>query len=295
MSIKAQRGASLAFSLLGVAGVVGTFISVSKEAPKAKANFEALPKDCKKSDKIKTFIKSYKFSLLISTAAIASEIGSKILSNKVETSLIATATMLDAGYRKYRNTIKKTLGIDADKSVLKQVMKDDYKKPTTEAKEDELLYWEEHIGYFYATKANILKAYAVMNEDISGANTYYVTGRDNPGWITIKEFLNLCEGRPLSRNLNDNKLNFGWQVNYLSEFWEYWWIHMDISEPDENGAHMIYWFEEPVWNPAYWYDYTHSDMTREEYLQNFEGDASKVLDDNLLYKKDDKLYEYKNF
>ena len=289
MDIKNQRRISLGLSLISALGVAGTFIMVSKETLKAKEALDKLPEDASQLTKIKTFVKNYKYSLMISAATIASGLGSRIISNKVETSLIATATMLDAGYRKYRNSIKKTLGLDADKNALKQIMKDEYSKSIEAPKEEELLFWEEHVGYFYAKKSKILEAYSLMNEDLSGNTGGWVsTGRTPETWYTIKGFLDLCEARILSHNVDHNKLNWGWDIDYLSEFYGYYWVHMDVSEPDENGARMIYWFETPVWNPANWYDYKDGTIPKEEYFLGYNG---QEIDPNDYTYKVNNIYK----
>ncbi len=150
MKIKTQKGLSLAFSLINVAGVVGTFISVMKETPEVQKEMAKLPKDASKMTKTITFIKGYKKSLLLASGTIASNICSKIFSSKVEASIIGATTMISTQAVKYKKKVKEFLGIDADKSVVKSIMKDEYKKPDTKAQEGEELYYEEHIGYFYA-------------------------------------------------------------------------------------------------------------------------------------------------
>jgi len=271
MKIKTQRLLSFGLSLLNAAGVVGTFIFVAKETPKYQKAKEELPKDASKKTKIKTFIKNYKTSLIFAGATIASGLSSRIIGAKTEASLIATAAMLDSSLRKYKGKVKETLGIDADKNIVKEIMKDEYKKPTEECKENEKLYYESHIGYFYAVPEKVKDAYIKINSEFCDMGTVQYDGGFRTGVFTLGEFLEACKGRPLSHNLDQNKLNFGWSIDYLYEQHEGSWVHIDLSEPDENNAILIYWFEEPIWNPAEWNDYIYGMMSEEEYFSGSEG------------------------
>jgi len=276
MDIKTQRWVSLGLSVLNTVGVIGTFIFVSKETPKAKKELDNLPKNCKKITKVKTFAKNYKKSLIFATATIASGIGSRVVSYKTEASLIATIGVLDASLHKYKNKVKDILGVDADKEIVKEIIKDNNDKPDESPQTGEVLYSEEHIGYFYAKPENINKAMLILNEDVSGNSNYFATGRDASGIFTIGEFLKACEGRPLSHNLDENRLNFGWSFDYLSKFHDIPWVHLDISEPDNEGVRMLYWFEDPVWNPTEWCDYYFGKMPADKYFEGYKGKLSET-------------------
>lgn len=268
MNIKQQRLLSLGLTVINTAGVIGTFIFTSKEAPEAKKRLAVIPKENKK-DRFITFIKSYKKSLIFAGATIASGIGSRVVSYKTEASLIATATMLEASLHKYKNKIKQTLGIDADKNIVKEIIKDDFDKPETEPREGEVLYKEEHLGYFYAKPENIYKVMLMVNSDMMGDNYQYNYQTDTPGIFTLGDFVSWTGARLLSHNLDENIFNIGWNWDYLAEWWELCSIHFDISEPDsEDGARLIYWFEEPIWNPEEWYYYVDGTNSSDNYWKN---------------------------
>ena len=273
MDIKTKRGISVVLSVINAAGVVITAVAASKEAGKANEEFAKLPKNAKKFDKIKTFVKNYKKSLIFGSATIASGIGSKVISYKVESGLLATATMLGASYNKYKGVVKKTLGVDADKSLVKELMKDDYKKPEFEPENGEKLYYIENVGYFYAKPEKVMSAYMMLNRDMTD-NDFY-SGEYASGVFTLGEFLASCQAKPLSKNLNESNYNFGWSFDYLSENWNNVWVHMEISEPDENGCSLLYFYEPPIWNPSDWFDYKYGAMPAEKY---FEGCNPKVID-----------------
>lgn len=271
MTIKTQRHLSLGLSILNAVGVIGTFIFVSKEAPAAQEKLKAIPKDNKK-EKVKTFIKSYAKSLLFASATIASGVGARIISAKTEASLIAAATMLDTSFRKYRSKVKEVLGIETDKKVTKEILKDDYKKPETEPRDGEELFCEEHIGYFYAKPEKVKDAYVEILKDLTGINNYYGTGIDSGYVRTLNDFVKLSNARLLSHTITKEDLNFGWSTDYLSEWYENSFIMMEVDEePDENGCRFIYFAETPVWNPEQWYDYIHIGLNKQEYFGDYKS------------------------
>ena len=285
MDIKTQRYLSLGLAALNVAGTIGMFVSLTKEAPKAQVQLNSLPKDAKKSTKAKTFIKNYKVSLIFAGATIASGVASKVLSTKTEASLIATVGMLDAGLHKYKGKIKETLGLDADKDIVRELIKDNYSKSDGEPEPGEQLFKCELIGYFYAKPENIWKAMTRINEDISGEVDYCSSGMDYPSNYTLSEFIRLSKARPLSHVLDETRLEFGWSYEYLSECYNSIKIHWDIDEyPDDDGARFISFLEEPVWLPDSWSMHKTGQISDEDY---FKGSDPKLVNPNVsIYSVD---------
>ena len=261
------------------------FVSLTKEAPKAQVQLNSLPKDAKKSTKAKTFIKNYKVSLIFAGATIASGVASKVLSTKTEASLIATVGMLDAGLHKYKGKIKETLGLDADKDIVRELIKDNYSKSDGEPEPGEQLFKCELIGYFYAKPENIWKAMTRINEDISGEVDYCSSGMDYPSNYTLSEFIRLSKARPLSHVLDETRLEFGWSYEYLSECYNSIKIHWDIDEyPDDDGARFISFLEEPVWLPDSWSMHKTGQISDEDY---FKGSDPKLVNPNVsIYSVD---------
>lgn len=285
MDIKTQRYLSLGLAALNVAGTIGMFVSLTKEAPKAQVKLNSLPKDAKKSTKAKTFIKNYKVSLIFAGATIASGVASKVLSTKTEASLIATVGMLDASLRKYKGKIKETLGIEEDKDIVREIIKDNYDKSNDEPEPGEQLFKCDLIGYFYAKPENIWKAMTRINEDISGEIDYCSSGMDYPSNYTLAEFIRLSKARHLSHVLDESRLEFGWSYEYLSECHDTIKIHWDIDEyPDDDGARLISFLEEPVWLPDSWSMHKTGQISDEDY---FKGSDPSLVNQNLsIYSVD---------
>lgn len=278
MDIKTQRYLSLGLAALNVAGTIGMFVSLTKEAPKAQAQLNSLPKDAKKSTKVKTFIKNYKVSLIFAGTTIASGVASKVLSTKTEASLIATVGMLDASLHKYKGKIKETLGIEADKDIVREIIKDNYDKSNDEPEPGEQLFKCELIGYFYAKPENVWKAMTRINEDISGEIDYCSSGMDCPANYTLDEFIRLSKARPLSHVLDESRLEFGWSYEYLSEYHNTVKIHWEMDEkPDDDGARLISFSEEPVWLPDSWSMHKTGQISDEDY---FRGSDPKLVNQN---------------
>lgn len=278
MDIKTQRYLSLGLAALNVAGTISMFVSLTKEAPKAQAQLNSLPKDAKKSTKAKTFIKNYKVSLIFAGATIASGVASKVLSAKTEASLIATVGMLDASLHKYKGKIKETLGIEADKDIVREIIKDNYDKSNDEPEPGEQLFKCELIGYFYAKPENVWKAMTRINEDISGEIDYCSSGMDCPANYTLDEFIRLSKARPLSHVLDESRLEFGWSYEYLSECHNTVKIHWEMDEkPDDDGARLISFSEEPVWLPDSWSMHKTGQISDEDY---FRGSDPKLVNPN---------------
>jgi len=271
MKTKTRRWINLGLSCLSLASVIGEFIFVAKETPKYLKDKESYTKDTKKIKKVLTFVKDYKFSLIFAGIALTSATVSKLISAKTEASLLATAGLLDTSFRRYKGKVKETLGINTHKDIIRSIMKEDL-PDTSDILPGEVLAYEEHIGYFYVKPENVWKANIKMANDILGLNSYHITQNDIPQCTTIGEFLKACSGRPLSHNLTEEKLNFGWVWEYLKEFYNYETVMIDFDEePDENGVRLLTWRADPIWNPCDWQDYIYGLITPEEYFKGSEG------------------------
>lgn len=287
MKLKTQRYLSWGLALLNVAGVVGTFYTVSKEAPTAQVKLKTLPKDAKKITKVKTFIKNYKMSLIFAGATIASGIGSKVLSAKTEASLLATIGVLDASLHKYKYKVKKALGTYVDEDIRNDIIKELHSnKSDLEPEPGEELFKHELIGYFYCKPENLYKAMNMINNDLSGEINYYETGMDNPKEYTFGELLRIAKARPLSHTLDQTKLNFGWSYEYLTKKWDTVKVHWDCGEPDapldDDGARLLTFYEDPIWAPDSWDLHSIGKISDKDY---FEGsDAGLVIPTDPVYE-----------
>lgn len=276
MKLKARKAVGTALSVVGCGSIVGLFYTVATETPVFIKEYNNLKNKKDKKSVLKAFILSYKKSLVVAGIGITSTVSSRIINNKTEAALASTIMLMQTSYNKYKDTVKKEFGVSADKKI-QSAIRQPASKDIPKAENGECLYYEEHIGYFYARPEQLMKAYSMMNEDISRSSNWYAKGYDTSAVFTLKEFLNACEGRALNKHIDDSNLNFGWDSNYLREWYEDYWIHMDISAENSDGVREIYFLESPIWNPHDWYEYISRKLDPSEYWKGCSPKVNKNL------------------
>lgn len=228
MMYKTQRTISIILSLIGSAGVVGTTILAIKATPEATKKLEEnKDKNLTRFEKVRLLIPTYLPTLLTGAATISSITASTILSRKAEASLIATSTMLSQGWRKYRNQIRETFGIDTDRLISGKVSADEFKqqnlKPISK-NSDKTLYYEEHVGFFMANQIDFLAAVIDLNQRLHAPDpdehgTFYFT--------TLKFFLHDAKAKVIDKERLKACENIGWTSDYLYEAYgsNHIWVH----------------------------------------------------------------------
>lgn len=239
MNRNVQRSLPIFLSILGSAGVIATAILVGLEAEKANKNIKEAKNNKDTKGVIISFIKGYYPALIIGSATISSIIAGTIISKKIEVSLTATALMLDTSLRRYKEKLKEVFGDRAD-SIFDSIIKDDYTKLSKEDKETsqgELLYGEEHIGFFKTTPSNLEYALGLTNEKIISKR----------GWSSLREFLADCNAKIVPNSeIDDVSYDYGWYLDYLNGIYindsvQSSFLHI-TKEPvyDENGEFHYY-------------------------------------------------------
>jgi len=240
-----QRTLPVILSIISSVGVVATGILVALEAEKANKNIRKAKEKKDKKAIVVAFLKGYYPALLVGGATVSSIIAGTIISKRIEMSLTATALMLDASLKKYKGKLKELFG-DKASVITDSIIKDDYNKLTKDDKEledGEILYCEEHVGFFKAIPSKLEHAMGQTNEKI-------IT---TLGWSSIREFLKDAKARLISDNgIDDVSFDYGWYLDYVNEVsakiadgiidvTNSPFIHMTI-EPhgDENGVFDYY-------------------------------------------------------
>lgn len=238
----------IALSLLGISGVIATAVFVAKETPKFNQDLEKLKENenAKKTDVIKLAMKDYAPALVIGGATIASVASSTILSKKNEMTLSGVALLADSGWRKYKDKVKQILGIETHKDILNKISLDDFNK--LNKKDDEHLYWEEHIGFFKANPEKLAYAYSDINRGLH--DDEYTVG-SYKGVSSLKTFLKNAEAKMLDDDIDSNtNLYFGWDIDYLYDKYGYIWVNMNLEEvkdDDGNSYTKILFLEDPIY------------------------------------------------
>ena len=258
MSYKSRRIIASILGIVSAVGTVATTIVAIKRTPKAIQKLEEL-KTKYPNGKIpikvylKEFIPIYWPALLIGTATIVSPIESNLISRKTEASLIATTTMLSQGWNKYKYKVKDFLGIDGERLLKADVAQDEHiKKKYASEKGSKRLYYEEHIGWFYADPVELQAGLEDINQRLYVPDR--TDGENEPTyWATLFWFIRDSKADVL----DDKRLaaceDMGWTVETISSMYakRFVWVHPQFTRVfDKTTGELKYtvltFYEEPV-------------------------------------------------
>lgn len=259
MNLKTKQTLSVIFSIGGVIGTIGTVWLARKAAMKEQKMRtpngciypEIMPETTIK-DQIKKLLPIYAPTIVVGGLTIGSIVGSTIMSHKAQASIMSMAVLADQGWRRYKHQVKSTLGIDTHHGILTGIAKDELKsnnKIEIDPDDYRELYYDELVGYFKATPADVAFAYAEINEML---NTDYRNQLvDIFDFVTIGTFLKLANAELLDNRVSIDTMNeWGWTMDYLVEAYTWCWIHMNIvKEVTDDGVvpfNVITWKEDPI-------------------------------------------------
>lgn len=289
MSYKSRRIVASILGFISAAGTVATTIMAIKRTPKAIQKLEELKEkypDGKIPIKVylKEFIPIYWPVLLIGTATIVSPIASNLISRKTEASLIATSTMLSQGWNKYKYKVKDLIGIKDEKLVKANIAQDEYeKKKIKPIKGSKRLYYEEHIGWFYADPVELQAGLEDINQRLYVPDR--TDGNNGPTyWATLFWFIRDSKAEVL----DDKRLaaceDMGWTVETISSMYarRFVWVHPSFTRVfDKETAELKYtvlsFYEEPVFlNMLYLEDEynEYKERTKDDYMHQAESDIN---------------------
>ena len=253
MNYKARRASSLILGLFSAFGTVLTAILVAKETPKAMEKIKEIKeknKDAKKIDYIKALIPIYWPAGLMCLGTMASTTISQVISMKTEASLIATSTMLSQGWNRYKGKVKDIFGIEGDKMITNSIASEDYEKKQPKPIKAEMLFWEEHLGFFSCKKEDLIGAMLDLNQrlhtpDPSPDGTLY--------WTTLYFLMKDAKATVFDKTKLKASKEIGWTTDYLCEVYELgcMWVHPFYTRviKKETGEVLftkITFFEEPI-------------------------------------------------
>lgn len=114
--------------ILGAAGVVATFISVAKAAPKAELKVCQAQRDADHElttvEKVKVMAPVYAPSIAIAGVTVACIVSSTVLSNRQKVGLTGAYIALDQAYKRYKDKIVEIVGLDTSKKAEEEASKD---------------------------------------------------------------------------------------------------------------------------------------------------------------------------
>jgi len=259
VNLKTKQVLAVGFSVVGAIGTVGTAILARKAAMKESIvrkkihNFESLPL----KEKIMALYKIYIPTGIAGIATISSIVGSTIMSNKAQASIMSMAVIADQGWKKYKHQVKSVLGVDAHNDILKSLSQKEQKAVKQHITRDEgdrrELYYDELIGYFQALPEDVMYAYATINEMMNGTLNGYPTDEVFEG-VTLLQFVELAKANIIDTSITKEYLSsWGWTMDYLSETKDIIWIHMQLVDEitiDDVEPQIPYkvisWLEDPI-------------------------------------------------
>lgn len=253
MNLKTKQTLAILFSIGGAIGTVGTALLARKAAMK-EIDIRKNVKDFDQlstKEKLIVLGKIYIPTAVTGMVTVGSIIGSGVISHKAQASLMSMAIMADRGWRKYKNQVKSTLGLDKHEDILKGIAK---KTLTQDNKikiknDDGLeLYFEENIGFFQAKPEDVMSAYAEINEILNTDKDTFINGSFDG--VRMGMFLSLTNAKVINSTKNTNLDDWGWSLDYLQDTTGNCWVHMIFSdEVTDDGVipfKVISWVEEPI-------------------------------------------------
>ena len=196
-----------------IAGVVSTAIFAVKSTPKAEELLKELKQENPEPTTVETIKKVapvYLPAAISGILTISCIIATTVLNKKSQVSLAGTYALLNHNFQKYRGTVNKLFGDDADQKVMDDIIKSECnERPlyspglvscTTldfDVDEEKHLFYDSYsCRYFESTIGNVLQAeyhlnrnyilknYATINDFYSFLGLDHISDGDVNGWNT---------------------------------------------------------------------------------------------------------------
>lgn len=181
-AVKVQSVISIVTVGVSIAGVITTAILASKAAPKAQKRLDDLKHDTPEPTKlevIKAVAPAYSAAAVSGSLTIACIIGTSLLNRKSQASLASAYALLNHNYQRYRQTVKKIFGEDADQKVMNEIVTSECTNPPIysmtgwgegsldfDAPEETLLFYDSYSErYFNSTISHVLQAEYHLNRN----------------------------------------------------------------------------------------------------------------------------------
>lgn len=229
-----KRNASTILTGLGCIGVVATTITAVKATPKALRLIEEA--ETKKGEKLTKWEKTriaaptYVPSALIGLSTLACVVGSNILNQKAQASIMSAYALLDQSYKDYRRKLKELYGEETDQEILNaiaiekaedqyisagyfatncdlsteehssrpKIFYDEYSKRFFETTIEQVMAAEYHVNRNY-----VLRGYSVLNELYDFLGLEPTDAGSIMGWAPLDESMYWIEFNHRKAELED--------------------------------------------------------------------------------------------
>ncbi len=218
-----KRNSATILSFIAVGGVVVTAITTARATPKAVAALTSAQlnkgEELTTVEKVKIVAPVYLPPLITGTATIICILGSNILNQRTQASMVSAYALIDQSYRDYRNKVRELYGEEADHKIIEAIAVDQSKPvfinasylggPCDSSLEEEnsgkpVLWYEEYSKRFFeASLEQVLAAEYHVNRNyiLDGSNVLN----------DLYSFLGL--------ELTDFGEEMGWTPTDEGEFW----------------------------------------------------------------------------
>ena len=252
MNLKTKQTLSTMLAVGSVLGTVGTVLLARKAALKEQyLNENGIIPYKSKTDEIRKKLPLYIPTIIVGVATVGSVIGSTVLSHKAQASLISMATIANRGWSRYSDKVKDVLGMESHNKVIKSIADEErvnIKRTHAMVDDGRKLYFDEYVGFFLAYPEKVAYAYADINQRL-----FVPAGKESYFSALIYDFIESCEGELLNKELDSDEMNWGWTMDYISETYDDYWLHMEYTEEktvDGDEYCLIKWVEEPIYDPT---------------------------------------------
>jgi len=207
-----SRNSSTILTTLGAVGVVATTIVAVRATPKVHTIIKQTEYENKEPlttfEKVRIAVPHYIPSALIGLGTISCIIGSNMVNQKYQQSLLGAYALLDSSYKSYRTSARNVFGPDADNQIMMDVAHKAYVSndgyaiydPDTDDSDKVLFYDYFSERYFRATMASVINGQYHINRNLM-----------LKGEVTVNEFYDF---------IGLETLKFGDHLGWGNEFFE---------------------------------------------------------------------------
>lgn len=213
-----KKNSSNILAYMGAAGVIATSVLTAKATIKAtKLLDEANKEDGERLTKrgiAKLVIPSYIPAAIMGVATISCIIGSNVISQRKQASLIGAYIMLDRSFREYREKAEQLFGEGADASIRNEITKDGcqaYECDQTPSSDSILFFDEFSNRYFWKTMDEVKDAEYHLNRNLALC-----------GYVSLNDFYEL-----LGISSVPYGSEVGWSLAAGELFYGYSWIDFE--------------------------------------------------------------------